>query len=1136
MKRIVAIAALLLTPALYAQTTLMTAADLVGGDGNPIVTGRITMQPTDINGNPLNVNLGSTHGLMVPRSVTCLIAAGAITTEIGGASCTVVSTAVTNPGNFCYKTTITDTVTSWTAPVIQCLQPLGSTYDLDYYVPTGAPTALEVAGPTGPAGPPGTGYITGLTSDSGSPGGITVSGKISTAGTLPLGFTSIICLGDSLTYSQQDGSTTTPCNQLQADILAGFGVTIPEYNYGYPGQTSLNAGVRIGAIPGYATVTGNTIPACSVTGSCTGVAMSFSPSTQSPANTDGIPVHGTYCGVPGNYEYLSSIYQFIPDNAGSSVSCAAGTQWHPTNIPTANSLVAIWLGTNDEGVYNATAQNVALIASYVQTFSGASFLVMPPQTEDYPDQWVNGVYGKQIVNVAQEEAAAWPGNFLDVRTMLIGLYNPSSANPNLAADQAANSNGLTPASNRAAHTPFGTLNGSLATTGCPVLTVSNVNNFPLDNHQTLIIPSTGEQILVLTHTGSTVNTCMRGYNSTSPGTGLAASSGATVNEIDGVHLSGATYALVGNWMYNWVLQNPAPTSPWVFGLPQLEALKSATQFSSSGAYNYLLDNRQYSFSPIDIQDYSCGQGALESMQGVTNSLGCGYEALYSLQQGSQMNALAPLAFQNVVTGTDSSALSVGAGNALTSVNYATLAGDYALALCVTGCDGSTVFAFHGAYHATVPIDAFGMDSFAGGAVSGVQNGGFGAYTGFSDTSGANNGYAFWKAGYSNQTGNRNTAVAPFSLYYNIASDMTGGGFEACEYETTGGTSTCIGSLSGVTSNSANALTTGAGDTFVGYNAGLSSTTQVSNSFALGASAQVSASNQGVLGNSSVTTIYMGGLSAAAMVEAAGYNLVGTTAPFELQGSAGSSGQCFLSAGAGATPTWGSCAAGGAGTVTSVALTGSGTLFSSTAGSAVTSSGSLNVDSQLQTQSANCVVAGPASGSAATPTCRAMVVGDQPVSTYYTLPTSGGATTVNAANAIRAWGFTLPYNVTFSNIYAVSNTADASNLYSMAITNSSGALLCHPTTGTNIPSAGALWTNACSEGTVTLYAGTVYILLLAGQATTGKVTGSGLAGVAVPYYNGAQTGCSSSSGVVSGTCTISLAAAVSATAVPSFTLH
>ena len=68
--------------------------------------------------------------------------------------------------------------------------------------------------------------------------------------------------------------------------------------------------------------------------------------------------------------------------------------------------------------------------------------------------------------------------------------------------------------------------------------------------------------------------------------------------------------------------------------------------------------------------------------------------------------------------------------------------------------------------------------------------------------------------------------------------------------------------------------------------------------------------------------------------------------------------------------------GGSGTVASVALqSASPNLFSGTPGAAVTTSGTLDPDAQLATQTANCIVAGPSSGSVAQPTCRAMVNAD-----------------------------------------------------------------------------------------------------------------------------------------------------------------
>lgn len=87
--------------------------------------------------------------------------------------------------------------------------------------------------------------------------------------------------------------------------------------------------------------------------------------------------------------------------------------------------------------------------------------------------------------------------------------------------------------------------------------------------------------------------------------------------------------------------------------------------------------------------------------------------------------------------------------------------------------------------------------------------------------------------------------------------------------------------------------------------------------------------------------------------------------------------CVNTAGGTGTASWNytlaTQSAGGSGTVTSVTFTGDGTVLSSTASSAVTTSGT--VTAALKTQTANTVLAGPSSGSAANPTFRALVNAD-----------------------------------------------------------------------------------------------------------------------------------------------------------------
>ena len=125
------------------------------------------------------------------------------------------------------------------------------------------------------------------------------------------------------------------------------------------------------------------------------------------------------------------------------------------------------------------------------------------------------------------------------------------------------------------------------------------------------------------------------------------------------------------------------------------------------------------------------------------------------------------------------------------------------------------------------------------------------------------------------------------------------------------------------------------------------------------------------------------------------------------------------------------AAGGGGTVTSVTFTGDGTVLSSTPSSAVTTSGT--VTAALATQTANEVLAGPTSGSAAAPTFRSLVVADVPIST----PTIATASISASQNNWSPTGW-------------LANGAQAANLLRTTVT-ASGVNL----TGLTAPSAGTI---------------------------------------------------------------------------------
>src|ERR1700675_4234032 len=109
--------------------------------------------------------------------------------------------------------------------------------------------------------------------------------------------------------------------------------------------------------------------------------------------------------------------------------------------------------------------------------------------------------------------------------------------------------------------------------------------------------------------------------------------------------------------------------------------------------------------------------------------------------------------------------------------------------------------------------------------------------------------------------------------------------------------------------------------------------------------------------------------------------------------------------------------GGSGTVTSITLTGDGTVLSATPSAAVTISGT--IAATLLTQNANLVLAGPATGPAAAPTFRALVTADLPAIVFAWSSMGPAVSDLTLANTTFNTTFnqTSAVNWTFANIFA-----------------------------------------------------------------------------------------------------------------------
>lgn len=147
---------------------------------------------------------------------------------------------------------------------------------------------------------------------------------------------------------------------------------------------------------------------------------------------------------------------------------------------------------------------------------------------------------------------------------------------------------------------------------------------------------------------------------------------------------------------------------------------------------------------------------------------------------------------------------------------------------------------------------------------------------YSNTIGTNNSAQGLSALYSNTTGYNNSAQGSSALY----SNTTG-----C-YNSAQGSS--AGYKSGATPSSANAVTTGTSLTFIGYQSGLGSATQRTNSTAIGFEAYVDADNTVVLGDENVTSVLAssdGGATVTAGAFKVGNN-TGITGTVVVKGSDG----------------------------------------------------------------------------------------------------------------------------------------------------------------------------------------------------------------------------------------------------------
>ena len=279
------------------------------------------------------------------------------------------------------------------------------------------------------------------------------------------------------------------------------------------------------------------------------------------------------------------------------------------------------------------------------------------------------------------------------------------------------------------------------------------------------------------------------------------------------------------------------------------AVGSATlYFNTTGMQNTALGRQALYFNTTGRQNTAVGTDALRSNTTGNYNTALGYQALNSNTTAAANIALGYQALFKNTTGGNNTALGYQALNSNTTGGYNTAVGVSALYANTTGGSNTAL-----GYEALITN------------TTGPGNTALGYQALSSNTTGQWNTAVGNAALQANTNGGNNTALGPFALSSNTTGNQnTAIGYSALRSNTTGGSSIAIGTsaLRHTTTGQQNiaigesalfAIATGSNNTAIGYGADADAGSY-NNSTALGNGATITASNQIVLGNTSIAEI------------------------------------------------------------------------------------------------------------------------------------------------------------------------------------------------------------------------------------------------------------------------------------------
>ncbi len=283
----------------------------------------------------------------------------------------------------------------------------------------------------------------------------------------------------------------------------------------------------------------------------------------------------------------------------------------------------------------------------------------------------------------------------------------------------------------------------------------------------------------------------------------------------------------------------------------------ALQFNTSGQANTAIGESALHSNTTAYYNTATGYAALTSNTTGNHNIAYGYQALFSNTIGYFNSAFGETALRNNTTGSGNTALG----------SSALVANGSGWSNVAVGIDAQFYNFGRSNIVAVGDSSLYFNDFTSPSGDSATANTALGSKTLYTNRTGAYNTATGYQALYSNYSGYYNNADGVKALWSNSSGNYnTATGFQALTASTTGSFNTAYGYLA-LQQN-----TTGSNNASFGDNTGPTSSS-LSNTTCLGSGAQASSSNEVVLGNASVSSLYCQGAYAA--TTAASANMVVT---------------------------------------------------------------------------------------------------------------------------------------------------------------------------------------------------------------------------------------------------------------------